>query len=204
MASNYTEHYDLCQWEPTDAVQRVEFNQDNAKLDAALAELETAKQRLDRAAANLAYYTGRLTAREMLEQQRHPSQRGIHCDLFLSSTGRTFTGGVSLQNNTLVLSGTNQTGSMTTVSSSITKSGWTQAHLWVHHSGGDVAVKLNGEPMEHVWVGYEPSIPGERCLEQEFVWNGQGKNFSQVTLELSTGSTSSMTVSDFFVLFLKK
>ena len=201
MASNYTEHYDLCQWEPTDAVQRVEFNQDNTKLDAALAELETAKQRLDRAAANLAYYTGRLTAREMLEQQRHPSQRGIHCDLFLSSTGRTFTGGVSLQNNTLVLSGTNQTGSMTTVSSSITKSGWTQAHLWVHHSGGDVAVKLNGEPMEHVWVGYEPSIPGDRCLEQEFVWNGQGKNFSQVTLELSTGSSSSMTVYDFFVLF---
>ena len=201
MASNYTEHYDLCQWEPTDAVQRVEFNQDNAKLDAALAELETAKQRLDRAAANLAYYTGRLTAREMLEQQRHPSQRGIHCDLFLSSTGRTFTGGVSLQNNTLVLSGANQTGSMTTISSSITKSGWTQARLWVHHSGGDVAVKLNGEPMEHVWEGYEPSIPGDRCLEQEFVWNGQGENFSQVTLELSTGSSSSMTVYDFFVLF---
>lgn len=201
MASNYTEHYDLCQWEPTDVVQRVEFNQDNAKLDTALEALETAKQRLDRAAANLAYYTGRLTAREMLEQQRHPSQRGIHCDLFLSSTGRTFTGGVSLQNNTLVLSGANQTGSMTTVSSSITKSGWTQAHLWVHHSGGDVAVKLNGEPMEHVWVGYEPSIPGDRCLEQEFVWNGQGKNFSQVTLELSTGNSSSMTVYDFFVLF---
>ena len=201
MASNYTELYDLCQWEPTDAVQRVEFNQDNAKLDTALEALETAKQRLDRAAANLAYYTGRLTAREMLEQQRHPSQRGIHCDLFLSSTGRAFTGGVSLQNNTLVLSGTNQTGSMTTVSSSITKSGWTQAHLWVHHSGGDVAVKLNGEPMEHVWVGYEPSIPGDRCLEQEFVWNGQGENFSQVTLELSTGSSSSMTVYDFFVLF---
>ena len=201
MASNYTEHYDLCQWEPTDAVQRVEFNQDNAKLDTALEALETAKQRLDRAAANLAYYTGRLTAREMLEQQRHPSQRGIHCDLFLSSTGRTFTGGVSLQNNTLVLSGTNQTGSMTTISSSITKSGWTQARLWVHHSGGDVAVKLNGEPMEHVWVGYEPSIPGDRCLEQEFVWNGQGKNFSQVTLELSTGNSSSMTVYDFFVLF---
>ena len=67
MASNYTEHYDLCQWEPTDAVQRVEFNQGNAKLDAALAELETAKQRLDRAAANLAYYTGRLTARELYE-----------------------------------------------------------------------------------------------------------------------------------------
>ena len=36
MASNYTEHYDLCQWEATDAVRRVEFNADNAKVDAAL------------------------------------------------------------------------------------------------------------------------------------------------------------------------
>ena len=201
MASNYTEHYDLCQWEPTDVVQRVEFNQDNAKLDTALEALETAKQRLDRAAANLAYYTGRLTAREMLEQQRHPSQRGIHCDLFLSSTGRAFTGGVSLQNNTLVLSGANQTGSMTTVASSVSKRGWTQARLWLHHSGGSVAVKLNGEPMEYVGMGYEPSIPGGYALEEEFVWHGQGGLSSQVTLELSTGDSSSMTVYDFFVLF---
>ena len=38
MASNYTEHYDLCQWEATDQVQRTDFNADNAKVDAALAE----------------------------------------------------------------------------------------------------------------------------------------------------------------------
>ena len=36
MASNYTEHYDLCQWETTDQVQRTDFNADNAKVDAAL------------------------------------------------------------------------------------------------------------------------------------------------------------------------
>ena len=39
MASNYTEHYDLCQWEATDQVQRTDFNADNAKVDAALAGL---------------------------------------------------------------------------------------------------------------------------------------------------------------------
>ena len=37
MASNYTEYYDLCQWEATDQVQRTDFNADNAKIDAALA-----------------------------------------------------------------------------------------------------------------------------------------------------------------------
>ena len=39
MASNYTTNYQLNQWEPADAVQRVKFNQDNAKVDAALKSL---------------------------------------------------------------------------------------------------------------------------------------------------------------------
>ena len=43
MASNYTEHYDLCQWEATDQVQRTDFNADNAKIDTALVNLENGK-----------------------------------------------------------------------------------------------------------------------------------------------------------------
>ena len=39
MATNQTTNYQLNQWEPTDAVRRVEFNQDNAKVDAALKSL---------------------------------------------------------------------------------------------------------------------------------------------------------------------
>ena len=39
MATNQTTNYQLNQWEPADAVQRVEFNQDNAKVDAALKSL---------------------------------------------------------------------------------------------------------------------------------------------------------------------
>lgn len=37
MASNYTKNYGLCQWEATDQVRREEFNQDNQKVDEALA-----------------------------------------------------------------------------------------------------------------------------------------------------------------------
>lgn len=47
MASNYTEHYGLCQWEATDQVRREEFNEDNAKVDATLQELKSADVRLD-------------------------------------------------------------------------------------------------------------------------------------------------------------
>ena len=40
MASNYTEHYGLCQWEAADQVLREEFNEDNAKVDTALEALD--------------------------------------------------------------------------------------------------------------------------------------------------------------------
>ena len=40
MASNYTTNYQLNQWEPTDAIQRVDFNADNAKIDGALSTLQ--------------------------------------------------------------------------------------------------------------------------------------------------------------------
>ena len=43
MASNHTTNYQLCQWEATDKVLRTDFNQDNAKIDAALAALQQGK-----------------------------------------------------------------------------------------------------------------------------------------------------------------
>ena len=36
MPSKYTSNYQLNQWEPDDAVRRVDFNADNAKIDAAI------------------------------------------------------------------------------------------------------------------------------------------------------------------------
>lgn len=42
MASTQTTHYNLNQWLPTDAVQRVEFNQNSAAVDAALHTLDQA------------------------------------------------------------------------------------------------------------------------------------------------------------------
>lgn len=47
MASNYTDKYKLCQWEATDAVLRTDFNEDNAKLEAALKALEDNKADAD-------------------------------------------------------------------------------------------------------------------------------------------------------------
>ena len=38
MASNHTPNYNLNQWQATDQVKRTDFNEDNAKIDAALAQ----------------------------------------------------------------------------------------------------------------------------------------------------------------------
>lgn len=41
MASSYTSNYNLCQWEPEDKVLRTDFNADNAKIDAAIAAVDS-------------------------------------------------------------------------------------------------------------------------------------------------------------------
>ena len=46
MATNYTANYGLCQWEPEDNFLREEFNQDNAKIDAAIKTAEEGTQAL--------------------------------------------------------------------------------------------------------------------------------------------------------------
>ena len=201
MASNYTENYGLCQWEATDQVLRTDFNGDNAKLEDALTELEAARTKLDRATVSLAYYAGRMATQDMITTQKHPPQRAMKCDPFLFSQGRTMTGDVVLQNNTLVLQGAGKTGSMTTGATAIDGEGWTQARLWVHYSGGEIQAKLNGEAMELVNYEYTTSASQKDCWEREFVWNGQGGSSAAVTLELSTGTASSMTVYDYYVVY---
>ena len=53
MATNQTTNYQLNQWEPTDAVQRVDFNTDNAKVDAALKSLsDQVVQKANQSAVN--------------------------------------------------------------------------------------------------------------------------------------------------------
>ena len=41
MSTNHTSNYNLCQWEPSDKVLRTEFNADNAKIDAAIAAVDS-------------------------------------------------------------------------------------------------------------------------------------------------------------------
>ena len=67
MATNYTTNYQLNQWEPTDQVLRTDFNADNAKLDAALAGLDSGKAdgaALEALSTQVAGLSGRTAALE--------------------------------------------------------------------------------------------------------------------------------------------
>ncbi len=201
MATNYTTNYDLCQWEPTDPVIRTDFNADNAKLETALTALEEAKIRLDRVAVNMAYYTGRFVALELRESNQHQPQHSIHAQVFQSSAGMSLTGGVVVQNNTLVLSGAGKTGSMTTLPYSIGKSDWNQARMWIHSSQDTVVPKLNDVSMEFVGSCFESSLSGTTCVEQEFVLYGTGGTSGKVTLELDTSTHDSLMVYDYYIVY---
>ena len=58
MASNYTEHYGLCQWETTDQVLREEFNQDHVKIDETLKAMADKDLALESAMTTVAAAAG--------------------------------------------------------------------------------------------------------------------------------------------------
>ncbi len=76
MASNYTTNYGLCQWEAGDQFVRSEFNQDNAKIDAALGQGREALALLGRNTYNL-------LLREARAGRSVGWQRGLVMEAFL-------------------------------------------------------------------------------------------------------------------------
>ena len=69
MASGQTEQYQLNQWEANDLVMRIDFNTDNLKIEAALAQIAEDKASLETVFA-VAGEVGKLRARiEALEKQ---------------------------------------------------------------------------------------------------------------------------------------
>ena len=117
MASNYTANYGLCQWEAGDQFVRAEFNQDNAKLDAAIkgvadtaaaqaqaaeAAAQTAQETADQALAaltSLAYNVYNLALRQDLEGKVTGWKRAMLFDGFQDASR------IESMSEALVLSG---------------------------------------------------------------------------------------------------
>lgn len=193
MASNHTSNYNLCQWEATDAVLRTDFNEDNAKIDAVLQELSIAKELPD-----VAFYLGQLGIERLKEGKAFPL-RDMICEAFLDPSQFTLSGGAILQNKVITLSGS-QTGSLTTRSYLFMGSSWSRIWAWVHMSGGEAAVSINGKAMTPVGSGLSSTIDGISCLERSYRLDWAGRDTSvSVKLDLTGYSGSTLQVFDFCV-----
>ena len=77
--ANYTEHYQLHQWEPTDDFLRTDFNTDFAKIDAALGEKAETEELVEvrnlaesKCRAVVGSYTGNGAARQTVNMGFRP------------------------------------------------------------------------------------------------------------------------------------
>ena len=104
MANGYTANYGLCQWQPGDKFLREEFNQDNAKLDAALkaseekaaAAAQSAQQTADRALSGLEaadYNIYNLLLQNEYEGKYTGYKKALIYDGFLNGDGVSATSG---------------------------------------------------------------------------------------------------------------
>ena len=172
MASNYTEHYGLCQWEATDQVLHTEFNEDNAKVEAALASLEERVSELYRAVPNLAFYIGQLGILDVMDRKRYLNQLSMIYEAFQYPESLSCTGGVAVQDGVLVLSGRDAVGTMTNSDLSLSETDWTVARMWIHHDMGTVTPYLNGTAMTQVRGFRGNSMSGASCCCREYVGYG--------------------------------
>ena len=122
MAANYTANYGLCQWEPSDLFLREEFNEDNAKIDAAIkaakdnatavgkaaqTAAEKAQETADRALADLgtvSYNVYNLALQQSYEDKVTGWKQAMLFDGFQDDSGIASLGSGLVLNNGVVLS----------------------------------------------------------------------------------------------------
>ena len=200
MATNQTTNYQLNQWEPTDPVLRTDFNADNAKIDAVLGDLAPKAEMLERAVVCAAYYAGRMAMLDFEKTGNRPPNRSLICENFKDASMFVSTGSAVLQNGKLVLNGTGVSTVVTGVELVPGVSGWTKAWLWLQFSGGNVVPSINGQVMTRNDTYFSTAFSGESCFEREYVWEGSPSENVQIQLSIDSGTSSSVTVYDYYLV----
>jgi len=204
MPSNFTPNYNLNQWEAEDRVLRVDFNADNAKLEAALSSLEERVARLDRAASILTFYLGQLAITDVAVNKKSMPQHGMLVETFNYPSFLKLTGSAVIDNGVLMIDGAGKTGTMETYSLHIGSKKNVQARLWLshHQDSPQVVPLLNGTEMK-----YNGSVMGisassrTDCWVDEFILDGFTGSSAQVTLPMDSGTKSFVKLYDYALFF---
>ncbi|NBI11902.1 hypothetical protein D1641_18210 [Colidextribacter sp. OB.20] len=198
---NTTTNYQLNQWDASDRVQRVDFNADNAKIEAALSGLEARVALLDRAVPNLAYYATQYALFDYKSTGKSMPGRGVLFDNFQYTDSYSVSGGTSVKNGILTTaaqsSGKMQTGNIAT-----NCTGWTRAMLWLHSNASGVTPKVEGITMKPSGITstFAPGRDNISCEERVFTVDGlNGSHSAVVTLEINNSGKSPLEVYDYTV-----
>lgn len=201
MPNNFTEHIQLNQWEPGDAVRRTDFNEDNAKLDTAVGESLDEVRTLRRVVTNLAYHVGQLSVVDSLNRGVAFSSRAVIYDSFLSPGNYICTGGVTIANHRAKLSGAGASGTILT-SFAVSQRDCKQMQLWAHYKGGSLGVLINNTPMTYESSFSDKSATGGNCDCRVFTWTGKLSGMCDILLQMDCGSDGSMELYDYFLAYL--
>ena len=180
-----TEHYQLNQWDPSDQVRRTDFNEDNAKIEAALAgqaaELAQAEQRgveHYNAFSNLAHHIFLQAAKDYETLKELGSRQVIFLDTFdTEDYVASMTGEMQVFAGTLFLSNTAAPATMTTVPIDLTDITWSRVMVWVRcDAGAEYVLSVNEGVMAQTasWPG--ESFSGAKCTEVQFEADIPGSN----------------------------
>ena len=190
----HTEKYQLTQWEKSDRIMMDDFNDNNRKIEDALA-------RMEQTTASLAFYIGQLGYIHLLDRTEAISQRCMIWETFLQSDGVTVEGDAKIQSGAVVLTGKNKVSTVKAPALSVDTIQWKNARIWVLTDHGTGTPKINGEETTLVTHRYDtsfPSISAAYC--QEFLWTGEGKRSAQISVELSSGSFESAKLFGYFLI----
>jgi len=201
MPSNYTPNYNLNQWEPDDRVLRTDFNADNAKIDAALNDL-------NRLTELLAYYTGQIGSLIRVEHGNAPrfAARGFIWDPFNAPEGSVLTGGAVIQNGILSMSGAG-TGTAK-FNMYINALGWTHGWFWLHVSDGTAVPSIDSAVLAKPTTAYVENYNGSGKSAKEYCYaftseNGKPVTLRSVPIQLDLTSTQQgIKVHDFSAVFI--
>ena len=199
MAANYTANYNLCQWEATDQVLRTDFNQDNAKIDAALGELAITS----RGTLHLAYIAYDLALKDYNTSGWHGFRNGLLMDNFKNEDNiADLSGGLVVQNGALILNGAGKTGTMTTFPKNAGGNGWRRAIGWIRYvEGGTHTLAVNGTPLAVVDGWTTRTSEGTVCEEMQVEAEMEGTAAVTISLTINTGTAAQSKVYEYGVMF---
>nr|WP_325221513.1 hypothetical protein [uncultured Oscillibacter sp.] len=192
-----TEHCELNQWELSDPIRMADFNADNAKIAAELAELR-------RAITGISFYLGELGVVDMLGRQKQIHAHTIFTECFIRPDERfKTTGGVTFSNNRAILTGKGATGTITgTYYFFEMPPKGNYLHFWSNHKNGRVTPTVNGKPLSPVTSFRDMGPLGEYCTCSEFLLKAPLGSGYDIVLNLDCGNADSMEVHDFYMAFL--